>query len=72
MNENQIKLTSSEIAAIWTSYIKKSMAKCILSYFLKHVENEDIRSIVQFVYDTLITNLEKLTHFLKKRLYLYQ
>ena len=66
MNENQVKLTSSEIAAIWTSYINNSMAKCILSYFLKHVEDEDIRTVVQFIYDTAITNLEKLTHLFKE------
>ncbi|WP_129727451.1 DUF3231 family protein [Ectobacillus funiculus] len=66
MNENRIKLTSSEIAAIWTSYINNSMAKCILSYFLKDVEDEDIRPIVQFIYDTAITNLEKLTHLFKE------
>ena len=43
-----------------------SMAKCILGYFLKDVEDEEIRSIVQMAYDLSSTHLEKLTHFFQE------
>lgn len=61
MTENRTKLTSAEITSIWTDYMNNSMSKCILGYFLKHVEDEEIRSIVQFAYDLSSTHLEKVT-----------
>ncbi|MGM0876831.1 MAG: DUF3231 family protein [Bacillota bacterium] len=60
------KLTSAEIACIWTDYMNDSMSKCILGYFLKHVEDMEIYSIVQFAYDISSTHLEKLTHFFQE------
>lgn len=61
MTENHTKLTSAEIGSIWTSYMNDSMSKCILGYFLNHIEDEDIRSVVQFSYDLSATHIEKLT-----------
>ncbi|MCQ6282827.1 DUF3231 family protein [Bacillus sp. EB600] len=61
MNEHYTQLTSAEIASIWTSYMNDSMSKCILAYFLKHVEDEEIRTVVQFAYDLSATHIEKLT-----------
>ncbi|MEK4967537.1 DUF3231 family protein [Cytobacillus sp. FSL R7-0696] len=61
MTEHHTKLTASEIASIWTSYTQDSMSKCVLGYFLEHVEDEEIRSIVQFSYDLSSTHIEKLT-----------
>lgn len=61
MTDKQIQLTSSEIASIWTSFMQDSMANCVLASFLKHVEDEEIRSIVQGAYDVSATHLEKLT-----------
>ena len=66
MTEHKTKLTSSEIASIWTGYMNDSMSICVLSYFLKHVEDEEIRSIVQFAYDLSATHLEKLTFVFQK------
>ncbi|KKI94073.1 hypothetical protein WQ54_00600 [Bacillus sp. SA1-12] len=61
MTENHKMLTSAEIACIWTAFMNDSMSKCILSYFLKHVEDAEIRSIVQLTYDLSSTHIEKLT-----------
>ncbi|MFE8695929.1 DUF3231 family protein [Cytobacillus sp. FJAT-53684] len=55
------KLTSAEIASIWTSYMNDSMSKCILGYFLKDVEDEEIRAVVQYAYDLSSAHIEKLT-----------
>ncbi|WP_442598798.1 DUF3231 family protein [Neobacillus sp. D3-1R] len=41
------KLTAAELGKLWASYIGNSMSKCILRYFLKHVDDEDIRIVVQ-------------------------
>ena len=61
MPEHHTKLTSAEIGSIWTSYMNDSMSKCILGYFLKHIEDENIRTVVQFSYDLSATHIEKLT-----------
>lgn len=61
MTEKQQLLTSAEMASIWTGYLNDSMSKCILGYFLAHVENEEIRSIIQFSYDVSSSHIEKLT-----------
>ncbi|WP_240339723.1 DUF3231 family protein [Halobacillus ihumii] len=55
------KLTSSELASLWTSYMNDSMSNCILKYFLKHIEDEEIRPIVQFAYDLTTTHKKQLT-----------
>ena len=60
-DEHHIKLTSAEIASIWNSYLNDSMSKCVLGYFLEHVEDAEIKSIVQFAYDLSATHIEKLT-----------
>lgn len=61
MTGHSIPLTSAEIASVWMNYMQDSMASCMLSYFLKHVEDEEIRPIVQFAYDVSCAHIEELT-----------
>ncbi|WP_019414542.1 DUF3231 family protein [Paenisporosarcina sp. TG20] len=42
------------------------MSNCILGYFLKHVEDEETKSIVQFTFDTTSTHIEKLSSIFEK------
>ena len=66
MTEHHTQLTSAEMASIWTAYLNDSMSKCVLGYFLKDVEDEEIRSIIQHAYDLSSTHIEKLTHIFQK------
>ncbi|WP_332634673.1 DUF3231 family protein [Halalkalibacter flavus] len=61
MTEHHTQLTSAEIASIWSAYMNDSISKCVLEYFLKDVEDEEIKSVIQFAYDLSSTHLEKLT-----------
>jgi hypothetical protein len=45
-----------------------SMSKCDLGYFLKHVEDEEIKAVIQYAYDLSSTHLEKLTSFFQEEL----
>lgn len=47
MGIENVGLTSSEIAAIWTSYMNNSMSGCILSYMAKHVEDKEIYPFIE-------------------------
>ncbi|TVY08098.1 DUF3231 family protein [Paenibacillus cremeus] len=46
MNTSE-RLTSAEMGKLWATHIGNSMSRCILSYFLQHVEDDDIRTLVQ-------------------------
>lgn len=46
--ENNVELTSAEIAQLWISYQNDSMAICGIKYFLTHIENDDIRAVLEY------------------------
>ncbi|MDP1383597.1 DUF3231 family protein [Priestia megaterium] len=66
MTEHNTKLTSAEIACTWTGYMNDSMSKCILGYFLKHIEDKEIKSIVQMAYNLSAVHVEKLRALFQK------
>ncbi|MBB6450757.1 hypothetical protein HNR44_002747 [Geomicrobium halophilum] len=60
MNKNDTHLTSAEIACLWNSYINNSMSKCILDFMLKHIEDKDIKLVVEYAYDIATHHLDQL------------
>ncbi|MEN1968531.1 DUF3231 family protein [Lentibacillus sp. N15] len=66
MNESNIRLTSSEIGALWTGYMNDSMSKQILGFMLKDIEDPDIKPVIQYAYDFSSTHLEKLVSIFEK------
>ncbi len=57
MSYKLVKLTSSEIASLWTSYMNDSMSIQFLSYFLKIVEDPEIKTIIKKGYTISNQNL---------------
>ncbi|RWR11113.1 DUF3231 family protein [Siminovitchia fortis] len=45
-NTNE-KLTSAEIGKLWATYTGNTLFTCVLSYYLKHVEDKDIKRVVE-------------------------
>lgn len=41
------KLTSAEMGKLWATYTGNSMSQCILSYYLQHVEDEEIKTLLE-------------------------
>ena len=41
------KLISAELGKLWATYMGNSMSTCILSYFLRHVEDQDIKKLLE-------------------------
>ncbi|WP_010530208.1 DUF3231 family protein [Lentibacillus jeotgali] len=60
MNEANIPLTSSEIGSLWTGYMNDSMSKQVLGFMLKHIQDEDIKPVVQYAYDISSNHLNTL------------
>ena len=41
------ELRSSEMGDLWAAYMGNSMSKYVLSYFLKHAEDKDIKGTLE-------------------------
>ena len=41
------KLTSAEMGKLWATYIGNTLAKCVLRYYLQHIDDEDIKKVVR-------------------------
>lgn len=41
------QLTSAETGKLWATYMGNSMSKCILRYYLQHVEDHDIKNLLE-------------------------
>jgi hypothetical protein len=41
------KLTAAEQGKLWATYIGNTMSKCVLKHMLKHVEDPDIKSVLE-------------------------
>lgn len=68
-SEHITELTASEIAQLWISYQNDSMAICGIHYFLQHVENDDIRSILEYAMEISGKHVEQVTHFFNNENY---
>ena len=67
--EHHIIWTSAEIANIWTNYMSDTAAICTLNFFLTHVEDKEIRSIVEFALQLSKAHVEKLKAFFNEEQY---
>ncbi|WP_200411900.1 DUF3231 family protein [Virgibacillus salexigens] len=66
MNEKKVHLTSGEIASLWTGYMNDSMSKCILSFMLQHIEDPEVKPVIQYAYDISSNHMEQLTALFEK------
>lgn len=47
MNTEISLLSSAEMGKLWATYSGNTMGKCVLSYYLEHVEDKDIKHILE-------------------------
>ncbi|PKR86520.1 DUF3231 family protein [Heyndrickxia camelliae] len=58
-------LTAAEMGKLWASYMGNSLGKCVLSYYLRHVDDQDIKSILEYAYslsETFIRRIQEIFH----------
>ncbi|WP_026672264.1 DUF3231 family protein [Alkalihalobacterium bogoriense] len=46
--DNSIKLSSSELATLWTTYTNDCAAICMITYFLQHIDDNAIKEVVNY------------------------
>lgn len=61
-----IRLTSSEIAELWTTYLNDSMAKCVLSYFKRKVKDSNIGSVIEYALNLSEAHLRTISDIFKE------
>jgi spore coat protein CotF len=66
MSEHQTRLTSSEIAALWSAYQSNTMSVCVFKYFLNHVDDAEVRYILEYTLDSSQRNVQKVVDILQK------
>ncbi|MBU3574127.1 DUF3231 family protein [Priestia aryabhattai] len=59
--EHNVKLSASEVAQLWSSYMNSSMCHCLFTYFSKVVEDTQIKSILEMGLELTEEHLQKLT-----------
>ncbi|WP_457335989.1 DUF3231 family protein [Salibacterium sp. K-3] len=40
-------LTSAEMGKLWATYVGNTLGKCVLSYYLKHVNDKDVKKVLK-------------------------
>ena len=61
MTRHHIKLSSSELANIWTNYMNDTLAICTIGRFLAHVEDVEIKSTLEYALSLSHEHVKKLT-----------
>lgn len=69
LSSHHIELTSSEIGALWSSYMSESASKPVLLYFSQIVEDSEIKGIVDVALAKCQEHITTLTEYFNKEKY---
>ena len=59
-------LISTEITGLWNSYMSDTMIVCVIKHFLNHVEDSEIRDILQQTSDLSNQHIQELTNIFNR------
>jgi hypothetical protein len=62
--DHNVELTSAEISNLWISYQNDSMAICGIQFFLAHIEDTDIQSILEYALKISQEHIQKVKQVL--------
>ncbi|MBG9813912.1 transcriptional regulator [Bacillus endophyticus] len=63
------RMSSSELANLWSQYLNDSLSHCIIRYFINTVEDKEIGGVLQFALKLSESHLQKIKEFLTKENY---
>ncbi len=66
---HNVRLTSAELASLWTQYMNDSMSVCVISYYLKTVQDKDIREVLEFALELSQSHIGKIRGFFNQEKY---
>ena len=62
-SHDRIKLTSAEMGKLWVTYVGNSLARCVLKYYLQHIDDQDIKKVLNNALnlsETLLEHIKKI------------
>ncbi|MBU5215089.1 DUF3231 family protein [Heyndrickxia oleronia] len=66
MNENKLKLTSSEIGTLWGEFVNGTMTDVVNKYMVSIIEDEEIKSIFENAIKTFEKQKQQIVCFMQK------
>lgn len=60
-----VALSSTEIAGLWATYINDSLSVCITKHFLQHLNNEDVKPLIELTLDISRKHIEEIKDILE-------
>lgn len=66
---HEVRLTSAEIANLWTQYMNDSLAICFIRFSLEKVKDKDTREILEFSLGLAESHIVKIKEFLTQENY---
>ncbi|MFS0864387.1 DUF3231 family protein [Fredinandcohnia sp. 179-A 10B2 NHS] len=67
--KRHVRLTSTEIANLWSQYVNDSMSVCLLTHFIKYCEDQEIKSVLEYALDLANSHIKSISRFLKEENY---
>ncbi|WP_199623126.1 DUF3231 family protein [Paenibacillus alkalitolerans] len=64
--EHQVRLTSPEMASLWTSYLNDTMAICVMKHVLNKVEDTQIKQVFEHALRLAETHIQTITGIFKE------
>jgi hypothetical protein len=64
--EHNIRLTSPEMASLWTAYLNDTMAICVIEYMLEKVEDTEIKPVFEFALSLAGQHIQAITGILNE------
>ncbi|WP_096153924.1 DUF3231 family protein [Bacillus sp. FJAT-45066] len=58
------RITSTELANLWSQYINDSLSRCMLRYFIHNVQDKDIAAVLRYALKLSESHLEKVESIL--------
>ncbi|SFB36199.1 Protein of unknown function [Lentibacillus halodurans] len=65
-SEKNVKLTSAEMGKLWITYVGNTMGKCVLTYYLKNVDDTDIKKVLETALKLDESLIQEIKTFFKK------
>lgn len=66
---NYIRLTASDLSVLWTSYVNDTMAVCGIRYFLQHMEDPEIKAVLEYALHLSEQHVKQLTNIFTEEKY---
>ncbi|WP_309121467.1 DUF3231 family protein [Paenibacillus sp.] len=67
--ENSARLTSAEVANLWTQYTNDTLAICFITHSLANAKDQEVRAILEFALELSRTHVGKVKEFLSREGY---